>query len=271
MQQWDADQTAADAGRSEPAPASSLPSDRLRDAERRIAELEEAVAARDQFVATVAHEMRNPMVPIVLSVDRARRLADAGERERLRQCLATLELAVSAFVRRATRVLDASRFNAGQFRLNPQPTDIGALVRAVADGYAEMARRAGCGLDVAVAEGIVFDCDRDAVQQIVENLLSNALKYGAGKPVAVSLARTARTIRVAVRDHGPGIDAVDRARIFERFERVARQGSPGGFGIGLWLVGRLAAAMGATVSVDGAAGLGSTFTLDLPAEEQSGD
>ena len=89
------------------------------------------MAARDQFVAMVGHEMRNPMVPIMLSVDRARRMADAGDVTRLRQSLETLERSVVDFIRRATGVLDASRFNAGQFRLNPEPTDLSALVRKV--------------------------------------------------------------------------------------------------------------------------------------------
>ncbi len=241
--------------------------DPLIEAARRIAELEQEVAARDQFIAVIGHEMRNPMVPIVLSVDRARRMLAAGDMERLQQSLATLDLAVAAFIRRATQLLDASRFNEGQFRLDPEPADLSALVRSVVASYAEMAHHAGCAVTTEVEDGITEMCDRGAVQQILENLLSNALKYGAGQPVTVALRRARSGVRLTVRDRGPGIAPADRTRIFARFERVTRRGSPGGFGIGLWLVGQLANAMGATVTVDGAAGEGATFTLDLPAHQ----
>lgn len=235
---------------------------------QRIAVLEDAVAARDHFVAVVGHEMRNPMVPILLAVDRVRRLAEAGDLDRMQQAIATLDLAVAGFVRRATQVLDVSRFNAGQFRLDPRPTDLTALVAEVAANYAEMARRAGCAVEVQAPPGLIFPCDRDAMQQMAENLLSNALKYGAGGPVTLALHRNGAGLRLAVSDHGPGIAPADRARIFERFERVARHDSPGGFGIGLWLVGRLAEAMGAQITVEGGPGKGSTFIIDLPTEDQ---
>jgi two-component system OmpR family sensor kinase len=264
MRQWCAAETGHDASTGAGRSDAGETADALADAARRIAQLEQDVAARDQFIAVIGHEMRNPMVPIVLSVDRARRMMAAGDQDRLRQSLATLELAVGAFVRRATQVLDASRFNAGQFRLDPEPTDLSALVRGVATSYAEMARHAGCAVTTEVADGVTQMCDRGAVQQMLENLLSNALKYGAGRPVTVALARWGNGARLTVRDHGPGIAPADRARIFERFERVAQRGSPGGFGIGLWLVGQLAKAMGATITVDGAAGEGATFSLHLP-------
>ena len=247
------------------------PDDALASCLQRIAALEEAVAARDHFVAVVGHEMRNPMVPILLAVDRVRRLAAAGDLERLQQAVGTLDLAVAGFVRRATQVLDVSRFNAGQFRLDPRPTDLSALLADVAANYAAMARRAGCAVDVLAPPCLVVPCDREAVQQMTENLLSNALKYGAGGRVTLRLLHHGPGIRLAVSDRGPGIAPSDRARIFERFERVARHDSPGGFGIGLWLVGRLAAAMGAQITVEGGPGEGSTFIIDLPTQDQRRD
>lgn len=271
MRQWFAAETGHEARTSAGRSDAGETAEALSQAARRIAELEQDVAARDQFIAVIGHEMRNPMVPILLSVDRARRMMAAGDTERLRQSLATLELAVGAFVRRATQVLDASRFNAGQFRLDPEPTDLSALVRGVAASYAEMARHAGCVVTTEVEAGITQLCDRGAVQQMLENLLSNALKYGAGRPVTVALARCGNGARLTVRDHGPGIAPADRARIFERFERAAQRGSPGGFGIGLWLVGQLAKAMAATITVDGADGEGAIFSLDLPPDNDSDD
>jgi signal transduction histidine kinase len=250
------------AGATEP----DLP-ERLLQAERRIAELEAEVAARDAFMAVVGHEMRNPMVPILLSLDRARRMAAAGDTERLRSSLARLEQAVAAFVGRATLVLDLARFNAGEFRLIPEPTDLSALVAATIATFRDAARQAGCELRSLIEPGIAGHWDRVAVQQVVENLLSNALKYGAGGPVEVTLSQRPAAVWLEVRDRGPGIAAADRERIFARFERVAHSGSPGGFGIGLWLVGQVVKAMGGSVRVDSTAGEGSTFAVCLPAAE----
>ncbi len=241
------------------------PRGRLAAAEQRVAELEEAVAARDQFIAVIGHEMRNPMVPILLGVDHARRMAAANDPGRLVHSLERLDLAVQDFIRRAVLLLDASRFNAGQFRLSPEAIDVSALIRRVAEGHAEMARHSGCAIATDVPPGVHAMLDPAALQQVLENVLSNALKYGAGRPVEMMLTASGPDLMLAVRDHGPGIADIDKRRIFERFERVARRSGPGGFGIGLWLVGQLVAAMGGTVTIDSMPGAGSTFTVRLPA------
>jgi len=106
--------------------------------------------------------------------------------------------------------------------------------------------------------------DPVAAEQVAENLVSNAIKFGAGKPVTIALRSDGRTARLAVRDRGIGISAQDRARIFGRFERAVANREQGGFGVGLWLVNRLVVAMGGTVAVESAPGEGSTFTVALP-------
>jgi signal transduction histidine kinase len=102
------------------------------------------------------------------------------------------------------------------------------------------------------------------VEQVFDNLLSNAIKFGAGKPIAVRLVAGAAVARLIVRDHGPGIAPEDRARLFERFEQTVNGREQGGFGVGLWLVGQLLAAMSGTIEVESQQGEGAAFTVHLP-------
>ena len=99
---------------------------------------------------------------------------------------------------------------------------------------------------------------------MAENLLSNALKFGAGKPVDVALRADGRAARLTIRDRGIGISEEDRARIFRRFERAVTRREHGGFGVGLWLANQLVVAMGGAIGIEGAPGEGTTFTVTLP-------
>ena len=126
------------------------------------------------------------------------------------------------------------------------------------------AENAGCLISLAVEEHVVGIFDRTAVEQVVENILSNALRYGAGQPVNVGLARDGNTARLSIGDRGIGISDTDQARIFERFQRAAGNNTDGGFGVGLWITRQLVLAMGGEISVSSEIGLGSTFTVSLP-------
>ncbi|MFO1058375.1 MAG: HAMP domain-containing sensor histidine kinase [Dongiaceae bacterium] len=230
----------------------------------RICALEEAVAARDQFLSLAAHELRNPMTPLLMQIQALRRHAARLPPERLALTLERLELIVERFIRRATILLDVSRLTSGRFVPEPAGIDLAQLVREVAGGLALLADRARCELRLSVAAGLTAVTDRLAVEQILENLLTNAIKYGAARPIELTLAAEGSRARLAVRDHGIGISAADRARIFERFERAVSREQRSGFGIGLWVVGRLVEAIGGEISIESRIGEGSTFTVLLP-------
>jgi signal transduction histidine kinase len=106
--------------------------------------------------------------------------------------------------------------------------------------------------------------DRTALEQIAGNLVSNAIKYGAGRPVEVSVQADPTTAALTVRDHGPGIAEADRERIFQRFERAVSSAERSGFGVGLWIARQLAVAHGGDIAVASVPGLGSVFTATLP-------
>jgi signal transduction histidine kinase len=237
------------------------------DKDRLIEELREAVRARDEFVSIAAHELRNPMTPILLQVHRV--LANAKRHDRCRPEILVgqielLERAVNDFVRRATALLDVSRVAAGNVRIEATETDLSRVVLDVVARLMPAAGMARCQVEPTLQEGVIGMWDRLAVEQIVENLLSNALKFGAGQPVNVVLCSDGRTARLAVRDRGIGISEEDRARIFERFERAVVRREHGGFGVGRWLVNQLVLAMSGTIRVESVRGEGATFAVELP-------
>ena len=232
-----------------------------------VAELQQAVTARDDFIAIAAHELRNPMTPILGIVEH---LLDTARRRDSR-CPASiitrlerLGRAVEEFIKRATTIMDVSRTTSGTYRAELSSTDLSALVRDAVERYQPLAETAGCRVDVSVEDGVAGAFDQLAVGQITDNLLSNAIKYGAGKPIGVSLASDGAKVRLTVTDQGIGISAEDQARLFGRFERAVTRREHGGFGIGLWLARQLAVAMGGEISVSSAPGEGSAFTVTLP-------
>ena len=255
--------------KSQPQPQDNDDTSGLEETEplRRIQELATAVAARDTFIAVAAHELRNPMMPIQGQVDllisaiRANRIS----LEQALQKLERLQRTVHNYVKRATVLLDVSRINSGKFHLAPAPCDLAELVRAVADEFAAAALHAGVAIEVTAPPSCTGLWDRMAVEQVVDNLVSNALKYAGRAPVHLTLAAENGQVVIEVRDHGKGIAAKDRDRIFERFERAIDQSEyRSGFGVGLWVVGQLVDAMRGSIEIEDAPGDGALFRVRLP-------
>ena len=176
-----------------------------------------------------------------------------------------MQLLVQDYIRRATKLLDVSRIEAGNLRLEPSAVDLSALVRLVARRYDVTAARGSSRLELDVDDGIAGILDRLAVEQVIENLLSNALKFGISKPITLRLrAAEGQSARLDVQDQGIGMSAGEQARIFGRFEQVVTEHRGSGFGVGLWVANRLAVAMEGRIAVSSRVGEGSTFTVTLP-------
>jgi signal transduction histidine kinase len=229
-------------------------------------ELREAVVMRDDFLSVAGHELRTPLTAVQLQVHsllgraRERYGTDGYLLERLERVRRQTER-LSGLI---DELLDASRISAGRLTLEPEECDLAALVREVADRAAEAAARAGCALRVAAEAPVRGHWDRLRIEQVVSNLLGNALKYGAGKPVEVQVQGGRDRARLAVRDAGIGIPIEDQARIFRRFERAVSSRNFGGLGLGLWIVRQVVEAHGGTVRVESEPGQGATFIAELP-------
>jgi signal transduction histidine kinase len=248
-------------------PAAHAPTVRETALAARVAELEAELRARDDFLAIAAHELRNPMTPISARVEllltKTRHMVD-GVPAGLVQSLETLERLVNAYLRRATTLLEVARVNSGKLKLQTAEVDLSALVRQATANISPLAEGAGCEIRTAIDDGVTAQCDEMAVEQILENLLSNAIRYAPGQPVDVEFASDGEMARLSVRDHGAGISDRDKALIFERFWHAHQPRPNGGFGVGLWITRQLVRAMRGEISVSSTPGAGSLFTVKWP-------
>jgi PAS domain S-box-containing protein len=234
---------------------------------RLVRDLQQGLRARDDFLSIAAHELKTPVTPLRLQV--ASLLRDA-ERATLRadpQLLRRLETMDRAIVRLEElidRLLDVSRLNVSAIALELAPVDLAIVVGEVARRLRYDAERAGSSIAIDAARPVIGDWDRMRIEQVVSNLLANAIKYGAGREIDLRVESFDDTARLTVRDHGVGIPVEDQERIFERFERVAPLRHYSGFGLGLWIVRRIVDAHEGLVDVTSRPGEGSTFTVELP-------
>jgi signal transduction histidine kinase len=148
--------------------------------------------------------------------------------------------------------------------LVPALVDMSQLIRECCQRHEQLVVATGGSLDVQGPPTVPGSWDAQAVEQVLDNLISNALRYGDGKPIVVRLDAAPTDVEIHVIDHGIGIAQQDRERIFEQFERAITRGGTGGFGIGLWLANQLVRAQGGTIEVWSELGKGSRFTVRLP-------
>ena len=209
------------------------------------------------------------MAPMVLQVGLLLKAARRGEMGRVIDGLEQLETIVARYVKRANVLLDFTRLAGDRLELEPVHLDVAEHVRAIAAGYVAMAGHGGSELRVITPKTLTASVDPMAIEQILENLLSNAIKFGSGQPIDITLMRDGSNMRLTVKDRGPGISPEDQTRIFAPFEKVMARADGGGFGVGLWVVGRLVAEMKGRIELDTALGNGATFILILPLDDRT--
>jgi signal transduction histidine kinase len=229
---------------------------------------QEAVRLRDEFLAVASHELKTPLTPLNLRLQSLRRDLDRRgapvDPSRLREHVSVLQRQCKRLSTLAEGLLDVSRLEAGRLVLELEYVDLSALVREVVSRFAAQAARTNTPLEVNAAEPVVGRWDRIRLEQVASSLLSNALKYGAGRPVHVLVERTPTGARLTVRDEGLGISPEHLPRIFDRFERAVSAEHFGGLGLGLYLTRHLVEAFGGTIRASSEPGKGATFEVDLP-------
>lgn len=225
---------------------------------------EEELRRRDQFLAVVAHELRNPITPVAFTADVLLREATRGElgQEGLVRRLKRLQAQVDRLKDDLTRLLDFSRIRSGLLELRIEEVDAVEVVVTTVEEMRPQLEAARCPLRLVMPRCESGQWDRLRLRQVVWNLLSNAVKFGAGAPVEVSLRGEATHVILSVVDAGPGIPEHDHERVFRQFERVGTCHT--GFGVGLWLVKQIVEALGGAIRLQSRIGAGTTFTVVLP-------
>lgn len=234
------------------------------------------VVVREEFLSVASHEVRAPLASLKLQVEDVARKLRAGKLtpERLARALSVVERQTGRIVALIEELFDVSRLAHKQLQLHRESVDLQALAVEVAQRLDSSARESGCELVVEPGEPLVGVWDGFRLEQVLTNLVSNAIKYGNGHPVSVRVYRGAEGAHVEVEDHGIGIASQDLGRIFERFGRASGATRFAGLGLGLFIVRELVEAMGGRIGVRSEAGVGSTFCVVLPLlppEEESDD
>ena len=218
-----------------------------------------------EFLATMAHELRNPMTPILGNVQMMRKLLQDGETgPRMMRLLERLELAVEVFSRRATLLMEVSRIASGGLKLKPEPLDLFQLTSEGVARHRGVADALSVPLHLEDGKPVIGLFDRVAIEQILDNLISNALKFSDEKPIAISVGTNGDFAILEVKDNGVGIPADKLEGIFNFFEQGSLPMRSGGFGIGLWVVRHLVKAMDGTITVDSVIDRGSVFMVKIP-------
>ncbi|UUX94444.1 sensor histidine kinase KdpD [Aquabacterium sp. J223] len=179
-----------------------------------------AVRARDEFLAIAAHELRNPMHTAALTISTVLAQSVAQGDAELERRARRAQRAIETLVRRASLLLDVSRLNDGSFVLRRRPADLADCLRAAVAQLDDQARHVSSPLRLDCPGSLPGLWDIDALAQVADNLITNAVKYGAGQPVQVRAWADDRGTAFSVSDGGPGIAAADRQRIFDKFERL---------------------------------------------------
>ena len=236
---------------------------RAQEEQLRLAHAEEAVRLRDEFLSIAAHELRTPLSAVQLQLqallERPEGL-DPRTRTKIERACRSGERLVTL----VDALLDVSRITSGSFSLNPTQFNLTDAVQEVVEQFQEHALRAGSVVTVRSEGALEGRWDRLRIEQVVTNLLGNALKYAAGTPVEIGLSGDERQVRLTISDGGPGVPESEWNRIFLRFERAASMRNFGGLGLGLYVARQIVEAHGGEIHLTPLRPKGAHFVIHLP-------
>jgi PAS domain S-box-containing protein len=230
---------------------------------------QEEVRERDEFLSIASHELRTPVTALQLQLQLLQRAAGRSGgpgAATLAHKFAALERQCRRIAVLVNELLDVSRLRLGRLDLRREELDLADVARDTVSSLQEEGVRLGSRIEVSAPSTVTGKWDRVRIEQVITNLLSNALKFGKGKPIRVRVAGDGASARLSVSDEGIGIERSDHARVFERFERAVPTHHFGGLGLGLYISREIVQAHGGTIRLESEPGAGTTFTIELPRE-----
>jgi signal transduction histidine kinase len=230
--------------------------------------LQQAVRVRDEFLTVAGHELRTPLTTLRLQVQAMLRSIRSGiSGLPLEDQLTLVERSTHRLHQLVDRLLDVDMVQAEGLPLELARVDLSKLTKEVIDRF--RAAEPQVGIDFVSPGPVAGDWDELRLEALITNLLANAIKYGEGKTVRVSVEEKPAEAILSVADEGIGIAPEDQMRIFERFGRAVSERRYGGFGVGLWLVKEITHAHGGRIELKSAAGRGAVFTIHLPKDSKT--
>ena len=234
-------------------------------------ELSQSVQIRDEFLSIVSHELKTPLNLLKIQTQLRKRGIRRGDvaafsMERLTKMFDADEKQISRITRLIDEMLDISRISSGKLFINLEQFDLSELARDLVKQSAELFGGADCSVETDL-QSVVGNWDRFRIEQVLLNLLTNAMRYGAGKPIFIQVDAKSDRARIVIRDQGRGIAKENHEVIFQKFERAAEGKEIHGLGLGLYIVKNIVEAHHGCIQVQSELGQGATFIIDLPINE----
>ncbi|CAI8909413.1 hybrid sensor histidine kinase/response regulator [Pseudomonas koreensis] len=235
-------------------------------------ELEQAVRMRDDFMSIVAHEVRTPLNGLILETQLrkmhlARDNAAAFTLDKMHAMVDRDERQIKSLIRLIEDMLDVSRIRTGKLSIRPNRFDLTQLVSNLLQNFAQQIEAAETEVSFTAPQPVEGYWDEFRIEQVVSNLLTNALRYGGRSPIQVRVYREGDEARVEVQDRGIGISEENQKRIFQQFERVSAKTVVAGLGLGLFISEQIVAAHGGSIVVESQINEGALFRVCLPIQE----
>lgn len=232
-------------------------------------ELQKAVKIRDEFLSIASHELKTPLTSLKLQVQIRQRYLDKGELNRFSpEKIKTMsdedETQINRLIRLVDDMLDISRMASGKLVIRKENCDLVLLVKEIIHRFELQLLESKCSLNFEAPAEIVGHWDKFRIEQVIINLLTNAMKYGKGGMIFLKLSQENDVAIISVRDLGIGIQPRDLDRIFEQFERAISPSEVSGLGLGLYIAQEIVKSHNGTILVESEYGKGSTFTVKLP-------
>lgn len=233
-----------------------------------------AIEARDEFLSIASHELRTPLTPLKLQLQSVARQIKSGRSQelttdRMQKLFDTSERQINRLQNLIDDLLDVSRITSGKMVLSKSVFNLKDMIEEVLSNYSQPLKESHSTVEVITEQDSYGNWDKIRLEQVIINILTNAIKYAPGKTIHIKLSRKNETAVIEVRDEGPGIDQKDYERIFARFERVASKENVGGLGLGLYISKQIIDAHHGSIYVHSILGSGSTFVVELPLEKKN--
>lgn len=230
---------------------------------------QERVQEREDFLSIAAHELRTPLTPLKLQIGLLGQIIRTESylempRDKIKSIVANSDEQVDRLTNLVNILLDLSRIRIGELKLERKKMNLNELVKSVISRYTSVASRAKYTIKFLAKSEVVGMWDPLRIEQVVTNLLTNAIKYGNNKDILLEVSKDERFAQLSVKDYGIGIARNDQFRIFQRFERAVSVLNIGGFGLGLYITRQIIEAHGGRISIESELGLGSEFIVNLP-------
>ena len=232
-------------------------------------QLKQALSARDEFISIASHELKTPLTSLKLHYQLVARQLAVGNTQALSPRIAQARVEstnrqIDRMIRLIDDMLDVSRISSGRLEVRFEEVELNHLIRSLLERFNEDFKFARCSLQLDLKDVLVCRCDPLRIEQVVSNLLMNALKYAASKPIEMRLNERDGFAVIEVRDHGAGIPQEKLSRVFEKFERAVSSQYISGFGLGLYISRKIVEAHHGRIEVESELGYGSLFRVFLP-------